>query len=188
MERDLVSVQRADDKAAVYPALSTARLSSKYSTGLDSSRLQLLPVAPANTTLILQMKKWGRAVMWLTLAHERWTWKSSETLIPSELLNSDIIKKQIVQRFQWIVLKTKVTNTLNLTLPNYCVFYSSLCPQVYSCLSALMGCHHPSLPNCFFSDVTVGAWNQPWWDYLHQRNQKTPRIRGFFFWKPTVKH
>ena len=143
MERDLASVQGADDKAAVYPALSKARSSSKYSTGLDSSRLQLLPVAPANTTLNLQMRKWGRAVMWLTPAHEKWMWNSSETLIPSESLNSDIIKKRIVQRFQWIVLRTKVTNTLNSTLPNYCVFYSSLCPQVYSGLLALMGCHRP---------------------------------------------
>lgn len=39
----------------------------------------------------------------------------------------------------------------------------------------------PDKNNCSFSDVTLVAGNGPWWEYLHQRNQKTLYVRGFFF-------
>lgn len=33
--------------------------------------------------------------------------------------------------------------------------------------------------NSTFSDLTLVAWNQPWWEYLHLRNQQIPQIRAF---------
>lgn len=35
------------------------------------------------------------------------------------------------------------------------------------------------LPNFVFSDFMLVAWNQPWWEYLHHRNQQMQHVELF---------
>lgn len=45
------------------------------------------------------------------------------------------------------------------------------------------------LPNFTVSDITLVAWNQPWWECFHHGNQQTPQIQVLFFPRESaVKH
>lgn len=44
---------------------------------------------------------------------------------------------------------------------------------------ALKGRWCTLLPNSVFSDIMLVAWNQPWWEHIHYRNQPTPQKQGF---------
>lgn len=48
----------------------------------------------------------------------------------------------------------------------------------YYCLRCFSSLPNSEFSNIFkFSDISVVAWNQPWWDYLHHKNHQTPQTR-----------